>query len=396
MKRFGNCVLCLFAFYCGTIAAAGTVQAQTDFYVTLEARIGVVEGPAEYTIGRVADLAFGPGESIYVLDVLSQSLVVYGLDGRYQRRLGRSGEGPGEFLYPTKLMLSPEHVAVADPAQQRIVRFRHNGQHVETVRLEREAAGYDVVVPLRGGTTLLAKSSSTSIGHELMRLIEAPPGVVRREGPRARQSSWQSIAVRHDNSGRLDTLKWYDHGFVTTIGPRGVGHVPRYWGAGAVWTTAGDSLVVIADAFTGDVQVFKSGIAGLTLVRSGRIPIDPRRLAESDWRAVEAAHLATSNGTRANYVFGPSYQAQIGSVVVSDDGTIWVRRIDFRPSEATPRITKPIYLVIPQNGPQQVVQLPIGFDLRAARGDLLLGYRRTELGVDVVELWRRAYPSPGA
>lgn len=60
-------------------------------------RIGELEGPEEYTFGSVDAIAPAPDGRVYVWDELSHSVRLYDADGRFVRRIGRRGSGPGEY-----------------------------------------------------------------------------------------------------------------------------------------------------------------------------------------------------------------------------------------------------------------------------------------------------------
>lgn len=58
-------------------------------------RIGSVES-TDLTTG-VLDLAIGPDSALYVAQALVPAITVFSLDGRLLRRIGRAGQGPGDF-----------------------------------------------------------------------------------------------------------------------------------------------------------------------------------------------------------------------------------------------------------------------------------------------------------
>ena len=56
------------------------------------ARIGMIDGPPEYLLGRFPTFAIGPDGSLFVAD---GQLRHYDADGRYVRTIARRGQGPG-------------------------------------------------------------------------------------------------------------------------------------------------------------------------------------------------------------------------------------------------------------------------------------------------------------
>ncbi len=62
--------------------------------------IGSEGGAGASTFGRVADVRLGPEDDIYVLDAEKDEVLVFTLEGRYLRTIGKRGQGPDEFLRP--------------------------------------------------------------------------------------------------------------------------------------------------------------------------------------------------------------------------------------------------------------------------------------------------------
>ncbi|MBL0179623.1 MAG: hypothetical protein IPP98_10935 [Gemmatimonadetes bacterium] len=76
----------------------------------------------------VARLANG---ELAILDESSQTIRVFGADGKSLREIGRRGEGPGEFQFPMWLgECRPDTLFVIDPATARISLFDSQGQFV--------------------------------------------------------------------------------------------------------------------------------------------------------------------------------------------------------------------------------------------------------------------------
>ncbi len=62
-----------------------------------ELSIGVADGNEEYMIGQVSDLALGRDGSLFVFDGQVPVVRHYDATGKFLRRIGRSGAGPGEY-----------------------------------------------------------------------------------------------------------------------------------------------------------------------------------------------------------------------------------------------------------------------------------------------------------
>lgn len=93
-----------------------------------EVSIGEMEGDLEYLMGDVQSIAVAADGTIYVLDSQGPELRAYGPDGRFLRRLGRPGEGPGELKAPGAVaILSDQRLVVRDPGNGRIQVYGPDG-----------------------------------------------------------------------------------------------------------------------------------------------------------------------------------------------------------------------------------------------------------------------------
>jgi hypothetical protein len=106
---------------------AGSVWG-ADASLVPEVSIGELEGDLEYLMGEVQSIAVGADGTIYVLDAQGPELRAYGPDGRFLRRLGRPGEGPGELKAPGAIaILSDQRLVVRDPGNGRIQVYGPDG-----------------------------------------------------------------------------------------------------------------------------------------------------------------------------------------------------------------------------------------------------------------------------
>jgi hypothetical protein len=123
---------------------------------------------------------------VYVLDVGDARVAVFAADGLHIRDLGRSGGGPGEFLRPVGLTVTPEGVVlVADAGKLALVRFDSAGTILEQQRLDalmpaRVAALPNGLVVSEGSGPLhqVRLRWLGSDGSHLMAEV-SPPSVVR-------------------------------------------------------------------------------------------------------------------------------------------------------------------------------------------------------------------------
>ncbi|HEX8392695.1 MAG TPA: 6-bladed beta-propeller [Longimicrobium sp.] len=97
--------------------------------------IGAAEGAEEETFGTIAGVGFDAAENLYVLDQQNARVMVYGPNGRFLRRIGKKGQGPGELMIPTQIAVAPDGtVTINDMATQRLNVFRPDGTFVRTLQ----------------------------------------------------------------------------------------------------------------------------------------------------------------------------------------------------------------------------------------------------------------------
>ncbi len=82
-------------------------------------------------LGDVVDLAMLPGGGVAILDRLATAVRVYDAGGRFVRNIGRSGQGPGEFVDPIDLAWVDPEIVVLDRSG-RTNRFSVDGSVVST------------------------------------------------------------------------------------------------------------------------------------------------------------------------------------------------------------------------------------------------------------------------
>ncbi len=108
----------------------------------LEISLGAFDDPV-LAFSRVSGVTMDRDGRIYVLQSTEREVTVLNPNGTLYQRIGRRGQGPGEFEGPNALGWRGDTLWVTDIAQQRVSWF-YQGQHLRTnrfvpVRLERSA-----------------------------------------------------------------------------------------------------------------------------------------------------------------------------------------------------------------------------------------------------------------
>lgn len=203
-----------------TAAAQATALPGTDseIGITTEAMftIGAVDGPDWQSLGEIAGVAFDPSGNLYILDRQAAQVVVVSPRGELIRRIGRKGEGPGEFVMPSGLaILADGTVVVFDSARRNFTYLQADGTYIRSANTDfmedaaiplgtSRASGGRVLSEFRGldidtgnpasdprnGDRILIRSLASS-GWEANRVEMANPGTrasfVSRPGEQSMQ-----------------------------------------------------------------------------------------------------------------------------------------------------------------------------------------------------------------
>lgn len=102
---------------------------------------------------------------LVVADARVPSVRVFGPDGRFQRNLGRSGGGPGEFMNVTLLPPVADTILVWDGRQRRITRYLSDGRLAGNLRVLSAGDGrpISVVARLANGRWLVVTPYTPSL-----------------------------------------------------------------------------------------------------------------------------------------------------------------------------------------------------------------------------------------
>jgi len=109
-KRISALILAALAAL-GPVIAADSVPAIRK--VTLEEVLSI-GGTQDASLFQWTGVATDAAGNIYVLDALDFSLKKFGPDGRFLKKTGRKGQGPGEFMAPRLLACSGSRIYATD------------------------------------------------------------------------------------------------------------------------------------------------------------------------------------------------------------------------------------------------------------------------------------------
>ncbi len=129
-RAFALCSLCSLAVACH----GGDAQARPDRDAVVAQRtlsLGEDEDSA-IVFAKVNDIAIAADGTIYVGDSGDQNIKVFDANGRFVRRIGRKGKGPGEFTTVDRLSISGDTLLVEDMNGHRFTTFNPDGSVIAT------------------------------------------------------------------------------------------------------------------------------------------------------------------------------------------------------------------------------------------------------------------------
>ena len=102
------------------------------------AEIALEENDKQF-IGVITSIQVAPNGNIYLNDIKLRTVHVYSSSGEFLRRIGRPGQGPGEFQFNMYISLSHNRLGVVEGTPlRRISFFDLNGTYEGAIRLDGE------------------------------------------------------------------------------------------------------------------------------------------------------------------------------------------------------------------------------------------------------------------
>lgn len=116
--------------------SAGEVDADAlpSLILVEERRIGSLDDP-DFGFSRIGIVEVGPDGRLYVFESQDKQIRVYTAEGELAGRIGRAGQGPGEFQgIDVRFGVQRDTVWASDPAQRRLTFFDLDGRVLSTAR----------------------------------------------------------------------------------------------------------------------------------------------------------------------------------------------------------------------------------------------------------------------
>jgi hypothetical protein len=309
------------------VAAAGVLLqlSSTRFQAIEELRIGSSDAPEyEFTVIRTA--VVGRDANLYLLLPREQEIRVFSPAGRFLRRIGRPGQGPGEFESPTEIGWRADTLWVRDADLGRVTFFDAEG---------RVGRALTARMPAVGGNYVTGPPAAILADGSLLGVGDAPSMAV------ASGRFTRVPMVRFDESGagpRIMRELSLEHAYGTVPpSPKRPGvHFVQRLGDAPLWDVAADGsgivvvdreaatdgrtaqLVVTVYAPSGDVRVQRRiEYAPVPVSRAFRDSVVRRTLNPKGLPDFEYQREA---------VYTPDFRPPVTQVMLAKDGRVWLRR----------------------------------------------------------------------
>jgi hypothetical protein len=280
--------------------------------------IGLESGEEPYQLNRVFEALRVPDGSVLIGNSGSGEIRVFDREGRFQRSIGRRGNGPGEFaeFSSVRFNRAPDGSLVAyDGGNLRVHHFDSSGTYLRTVRIESTADGLRAFYQgLFGDGSWLTLALRPELKNE--------PGTYLR-------SSQQFVRFGADGKpiGTLRAVEGRTR-FVHQFGQ--ITHFPFLpFTAEPIARAHGDRVYVVAD---GSSRIEEIDVNG-SLLRATHIAVDVPRSADVFPRYRDASLAGMDSAQRQQYQHFydlshplPEHIPAFQGMLIDDDGNAWLER----------------------------------------------------------------------
>lgn len=326
-----------------------------------------MDSPSGDWFQRVSDISIASNGWICAADSGRLEILCYSADGKLQSSMGGKGDGPGELRALSAI--EADTVVVAwDPVTGSAIRYSLDGRVVDSERTRPRGFDAGTARRLRNGSLVSVTAARFTHGElydPYNRLVLSRP------------ESTDLAALTQDTLAaiRSDAVFWYD---AADGVPYSAASTP--FGDGGAWSFIGDSVLVVADGYSGELTWYEANGTGLAVVRRARVPVEARSVSDQDLANVEKSLRAERGGAvpREIVLRAPPSWSGIADLVVDDDGD--VTYVGSPDADGRTYYWRALH----SDDSLHVVPLPPDFKLKAVSDGVFYGVVTDELGVQQV------------
>ena len=117
----------------------GVIKFEKDFEIG-----GDVEDE-NYLWTQVTEICFDSQGKLFVLDIHESCVKIYDINGKYLKKFGSKGGGPGEFQLAYNIAVDPENnIAINEVGNRRFSLFDNNGIHLKTIPFQKMVRNFKI------------------------------------------------------------------------------------------------------------------------------------------------------------------------------------------------------------------------------------------------------------
>ena len=244
--------------------------------------IGAEDGEDWELLSRVSGVAFDNADNLYILDAGNNRVLVFDARGKFVRKIGKKGGGPGELMTPVGLAITKDgYIAVSDLGRPGVSLFKPDGSFVKNLMMG-DSLGFPV--PLNGmqanpGSGVVVRSNPVRMNT--VRAAAGSNGPILPTGPR------ESPFTLLSNDGSIKSLYKLALPALnpSTTQSGGAGNrqvMVRVSQPGftppILWSVLPDGSIAIADEAAYKIKITKNG----KIVRAIQRDIPVRKVTEHD------------------------------------------------------------------------------------------------------------------
>lgn len=345
--------------------------------------IGSVEGDEAYLFTRIVEASGLPGGDLLVADRATSDFRIFDSTGRFVRRFGRKGSGPGEFQELTWVGVDPAgYITAYDGILRRLSRFLSDGtlKQVTPVPSSPDASFGTVIGQFSDGSILMRSLVALP---DADRPSQLSTGLVR--------DSVGLFRISPDGSSRIPVGRFAGNQYVRAVG-KVIAQDPAPFGLRTV-IAAASNVYYLSTQEAYEIRSYRKE-GGLDRIIRRQVPPQPvSASASAEWqrqrdgllkRIGSGAPLPPQVTELANYRTLPDVFPSHGELMVDRAGNLWVG--DYRPFPSQDTLTT--WMVFnPEGEILATAELP-NARLTEIRGDHVVGVWRDDNDVERVRVYR--------